>query len=148
MVHPHRLRAQHPANNAPYILPYKVKPYGFKVLIAPNRLIKKTFINCGNRNFEIVKKISPPAPPGPALLENRRGSTGIFILQLACNQTEFMLKYGTMVHHRALKAQKGREMSVLLDRLDPVEERRVDQSEDGEAAAHDGAQLREDGLSD
>ena len=39
-------------------------------------------------------------------------------------------------------------MSVLLDRLDPVEERRVDQAEDGEAAAHDGAQLREDGLSD
>ena len=47
-----------------------------------------------------------------------------------------------------LKAQKGREMSVLLDRLDPVEERRVDQAEDGEAAAHDGAQLREEGLSD
>ena len=39
-------------------------------------------------------------------------------------------------------------MSVLLDRLDPVEERRVDQAEDGEAAAHDGAQLREDGSSD
>ena len=35
-------------------------------------------------------------------------------------------------------------MSVLLDRLDPVEERRVDQAEDGEAAAHDGAQLREE----
>ena len=39
-------------------------------------------------------------------------------------------------------------MSVLLDRLDPVEERGVDLAEDGEAAAHDGAQLREDGLSD
>ena len=36
------------------------------------------------------------------------------------------------------------QMSVLLDRLDPVEERRVDQAEDGEAAAHDGAQLREE----
>ena len=35
-------------------------------------------------------------------------------------------------------------MSVLLDRLDPVEERRVDEAEDGEAAAHDGAQLREE----
>ena len=36
------------------------------------------------------------------------------------------------------------QMSVLLDRLDPVEERRVDEAEDGEAAAHDGAQLREE----
>ena len=42
------------------------------------------------------------------------------------------------------KMERDVQMSVLLDRLDPVEERRVDEAEDGEAAAHDGAQLREE----
>jgi hypothetical protein len=53
----------------------------------------------------------------------------------------------TTIDQTQVSSQKGRisrERSVLLHRLDPVEERRVDQAEDGEAAAYDGAQLREE----
>ena len=67
------------------------------------------------------------------------GTTCGFHAPQTTRSKEFLL-----LHHIELSKHKGREMSVLLDRLDPVEERRVDQAEDGEAAAHDGAELREE----